>query len=90
MSRLQLAHHTSVVVFLIFVSFLVTDGWRTFPNPVPIWGRVLLGLIVLLNLCCIPIGAIGALDERRYGKTTIALSLIPLLYIVFIWWVGIA
>ena len=72
------------------MSGLLTDGWRTFPNPVPIWGKVLLGMIALTNLFCLPIGVLGALDERRFGRTTPALSIIPLLYIIFIWWVGIA
>jgi len=90
MKWLRFAYYTSVAAFLIFMSGFVTDGWRTFPNPVPVWGMVLLGGIALTNLACLPIGVVAALEERRYGKRTIALSLLPLLYIILIWWVGIA
>ncbi len=72
------------------MSGMVTDGWRTFPNPVPLWGKILLVLIAVTNLVCLPVGVAAFIRERRLGKTVIALSIIPLLYIAFISWIGIA
>ncbi len=84
------ARNASLVSFLVFFSGAVTDGWRTFPDPVPLWGRILLVLIFITDMICLPIGVVAVHKEQRFGKRVIALSIIPLLAITFIYWVGIA
>ncbi len=84
------ARNASLVSFLVFVSGAATDGWRTFPDPVPLWGRILLVLIFITDMICLPIGVLAVHKEQRFGKRVIALSIIPLLAITFIYWVGIA
>ena len=88
--KIEHARNASIITFLIFMSGMMTDGWRTFPNPVPFWGKILLVLIVVTNVICLPVGIAASISERRFGKTVVALSIIPLLYIAFISWIGIA
>ncbi len=88
--KIEHARNASIIAFLILMSGLLTDGWRTFPNPVPFWGRILLVLIALTNVICLPVGVAAFIKKRRFGKTVVALSIIPLFYIAFISWIGIA
>ncbi len=89
-NRGVIAFATTLGALLALIILCIADSYRISPAPVPLLMKALLALIAIANALSFVVAIPAAFHGRRFGSSAVGLSLLQLLFLAFIWWVGIA